>query len=78
MTQKSINWSYPSSTNANKFGFKAGCWTVSVGEQSTPPIAIAGFATAEQAVQFALTLPEPWSRWQLHAPVQQAMSKLCV
>jgi hypothetical protein len=46
--KKTVDWSYPSSPNAERFGFSAGCWTVST-VSSAGPVAMAGFATRAEA-----------------------------
>lgn len=62
--KKSIEYSYPTSTNAKKFGFyNDGCYTVELHDavrQSTPK-AIKGFKTKAEAAIFAETLPNEWS-----------------
>ena len=68
MKMKSIAWSYPTSPNADRFGFRAGCWTVRTVEGEgtpavQPPVAIRGFRTKEEAKDYANTMPELWSRW---------------
>ncbi len=70
---KSVGWSYPTSSNAKKFGFqKTGCWTVSReyshDTKSIPPDALAGFASREEALAAArkMELPWSWSFSQIH------------
>lgn len=60
MTVKSIDWSYPTSTNAERFNFKDGCWSVSVGRYGKPPHAVAGFKTKAEAIAHAGLLPYQW------------------
>lgn len=60
MKKKSIGWSYPSSTNAEKFKFKAGCWTLEISDAGQPPTAIAASASRPDMMRLALTMPEPW------------------
>lgn len=63
---KSIGWSYPSSPNADRFKFKAGCWTVSTTERNgitgipSLPCAVAAFATRAEAEAHGRALPFPW------------------
>lgn len=50
-----VDWSYPTSDNASKFGFyRTGCWTVSKRCNPKPPQALAGFASREDALQYAV------------------------
>lgn len=63
---KTVEWSYPTSENAKRFGFKGGCWTVSLNERSEEGTtitvrALKGFLTRYNALDYARTLPEPWS-----------------
>ena len=63
MKTKSIGYSYPTSTNAKRFGFaRSGCYVVSlcVGDRSRD---LAGFASLEDAELFAGKLAEPWDRF---------------
>lgn len=53
-----IGYAYPSSPNADKFGFRNGCWCVERVEHDSngtpkPPVAIKAFAT-QAAAQIAL------------------------
>jgi hypothetical protein len=60
---KSIEWSYPTSTNANKFGFaNDGCYTVEMVDSfgNNLPKAIKGFATLDEAINYANTLPDEY------------------
>jgi hypothetical protein len=42
MKVKSIQWSYPNSDNAKKFGYKTeGCYTLQIGEHNQPLEAVA-------------------------------------
>jgi len=61
MKYKSIDWSYPTSANAERFGFNDGCWTVSVKEPGGLPNADAGFATKAEAIEHAQSLPYDWA-----------------
>lgn len=67
MKTKSLDWSYPTSTNAVRFGFKAGCWTICQQQFGHFPIALKGFATRQEALAFAGSLAIPWNgvtlRW---------------
>lgn len=53
---KSIAWSCPSSPNADKLGFKKGCWTVSILDRDGFAEPLAGFATPGEAVSYARAL----------------------
>lgn len=61
--KKQVEYSYPTSTNAKKFGFyNDGCYTVELYDSlyiSTPK-ALTAFKTKEEAVAFAETLPNEW------------------
>jgi len=58
---KSVDWSYPSSENASRFGFaKTGCWTVKTRAAGSIGGAVAGFATANEALAFARGLGIAW------------------
>lgn len=64
----SIDWSYPTSPNADRLRFKSGCWTVSCHKASDYPKAIAGFATKEEAIEYARSLNIPFGRlWAQYA-----------
>lgn len=69
--RKQIDWSYPTSGNAERFGFAKGCWTVQVSTDHRPPVAFAGFGTEAEAVTFARSLPMPfgdlWKRYETDA-----------
>ncbi len=58
---KQVEWSYPTSPNADRFKFKTGCWTVETVEGHNPPVARAAFATREEAMQNADTMPYAWN-----------------
>jgi len=71
---KSVEWAYPTSPAAERFHFgRTGCWIVNVAEYLKPPKAIAGFADKDAAMNFALTVPWPWSAcWlQFNTPPQE-------
>jgi hypothetical protein len=59
---KRIEWSYPTSPNADKFGFKDGCWCVEIVTNGLPR-AVNGFATLEEASAKASAMPLPWDRF---------------
>ena len=67
---KTLDWSYPTSPNAERFGFKRGCWTVSLcdwtapvdGGALNPPVAVKAFPSRLEALRFAGSLPQPWGR----------------
>jgi hypothetical protein len=53
---KRIEWAYPSSDSAAKFGFpRTGCWVVYVGN-----VRLYGYAFAVSAAVAARSLPEAW------------------
>lgn len=62
---KAVGYSYPSSPNAEQFGFyKTGCYTVDhvicKNRQFYAKKAIAAFATENEAVAYARSLPNDW------------------
>ena len=72
MRTKAIAYSYPTSPNAERFGFgAAGCFTVELTElepQRQPPRAVSAFADIEEAETQAALLPEAWDTYTLRAP----------
>lgn len=61
MKTKSIEWSYPSSTNAVRFGHrKTGCWTVQTRSGDDAPVSLFGHPDPAVAFRNALPLPYPW------------------
>ena len=62
MRTKTVEYSYPTSPNAERFGFgNEGCWTVEYNYVSKLPEPIKAFERIEDAVEYVLGLPEPWS-----------------
>lgn len=54
--KKRIEWAYPPSDSATKFGFpRTGCWVIYVGNRR-----LAGYSSAVSAVVYARSLPEFW------------------
>ena len=66
---KSVNWSYPTSTNANRFKKPKGCWTISLTDWSSKEKrtlatkAVAAFDTEQEAEQAAEAMPQKWAGW---------------
>lgn len=62
MKAKTVQWSYPTSTNAKKFGFNdTGCWCVEFQEGNNPPEAMQGFPSRSSALHAARYLDHlPW------------------
>lgn len=66
---KSIDWSYPTSTNASRFKKPAGCWTISLTDwtskdrRSLTTKAVAAFDTKQEAEQAAEAMPQRWAGW---------------
>jgi hypothetical protein len=59
--KKTIDYAYPTSTSAKKFGFyNTGCYVVQLWDGIKPPKALAGFGTKHDAVKFAETLPNEY------------------
>ncbi len=65
---KEIDYSYPTSPNAEQFGFKNGCWCVSVAKSASAVSEVqAVFATKDEAVKYARSLPIPFGKlWQTY------------
>jgi hypothetical protein len=62
---KRIEWAYPTSDNAERFGFKDGCYTVEMVERTPeqqPAIAVAAFATLAEAKDHAHKIGAAWDR----------------
>ena len=67
---KSVGYAYPTSPNAEKFGFgSAGCYCVMIteikGGAMKPPKAVAAYRTKAEALVHAEMLPEPWNQASL-------------
>lgn len=61
MSYKSVEWAYPTSDNARRFGFvKSGCWTVETSAAGKPPKALAGYAQKADALAHAKTIELNW------------------
>lgn len=65
-TSKIVNFSYPTSPNAVRFGFgAAGCWTLSLNYTHAttliPPRAVSGHATRDEALAAGRARQEPWN-----------------
>ena len=58
---KSVEWAYQTSPNADRLGFKRGCWTVEVGERGKPLTALRGFVERADALAIARLIPCAWS-----------------
>lgn len=59
---KSVEYAYPSSISATKFGYAdKGCWCYETCSGVKPPKAIKGFANKSEAMKYAETQPEPWN-----------------
>lgn len=72
MKTKTVNFSYPTSPNAQRFGFnKTGCFTVELTDPKgiVYPEPLRAFATWDEAVNDAKTMPNAWDRCflQFHA-----------
>jgi hypothetical protein len=65
---KSFGWSYPTSGNAQAFGHKEGCWTVSLGIEGKPMHAVRAFPASafDSALSYAREIPFPWCAITLH------------
>lgn len=59
--KKTVEYSYPTSPNATKFGFgKTGCYCVKTIKENNPGVAVAAFATEQEAKKHAEALPFEW------------------
>jgi hypothetical protein len=68
--EKAVSYAYPTSITANQLGFgRNGCFYVglerSMGHGEIECNPIKGFVSSQDAVQFAHTLKEPFSRFTL-------------
>ena len=64
MINKRVEYSHPTSPNAKALGFyKAGCYSIEVGEVNGSKKTVAGFVTLEDAKAFVEKLPQPWDRY---------------
>jgi len=57
---KSVNYSYPTSPNADKYNKGNAGYTVSLSNNVQPPKTLAGYLTKEEALIHARKLPNPW------------------
>lgn len=57
---KSVQWAYPSSDNARRFGYAHGCWCVEVGNQGEPLEAITAHSERASALLHARALGSEW------------------
>ncbi len=66
--EKHIDYAYPTSTHADQFGFKDGCWVVSVADQPhSIAQAVKAFPGKGEALAFARTMPMPWGQiWKMY------------
>lgn len=62
MTFKCVNFAYPTSRHAHKYGrADTGCWTIEVYDNVTGDKAVSGpYASRAEAEREAEALPEPW------------------
>ena len=71
MKTKSVEWSYSTSPNADRFGFKDGCWTVQICNGASVPKAVAAFGTEAEAITCAAGIRLEWNpaytRFHSHA-----------
>ena len=66
MVVKSVEYAYPTSPHAEKWGFgKSGCYTVQQGEQTLPKVVIAAYTEQADAIAHAERLELPWSRYTI-------------
>lgn len=75
--RKLVEWAYPTSDNARKFGFaKTGCWTVETQIGIEPPKALAGYVDRQSALKHAVSLQAEWHpAWlRFNKPPEATMS----
>lgn len=62
-SEKSLEWSYPTSPNAEAFGFKGGCWTIHLKAPGLVNVAVRAFGNESkaQAIACLKSLPFPLS-----------------
>lgn len=61
---KSVDWSYPGSETAKRFGYDTeGCWTVML--HGTELERVAAFRRPDHAVDHAVSLPHAWNKFFL-------------
>lgn len=70
-TSKMVDYAYPTSINAIRFGFgNVGCWVVAKHfrheTEFFAPIALSGHATREEAIDAARNVPLPWNPIYIH------------
>lgn len=59
---KLVEYAYPTSDNATRFGFNDGCYTVEVWNRTTLlPTALSGHKTRDQAIEYAKLIALPWA-----------------
>ena len=64
--KKQVGYSYASSVNAVKLGFKCGCYSISMVPEDKPPLkAFIGFNTLEEAKEYADNMTEEYARYSL-------------
>lgn len=60
---KTIEWAYPSSDFARKFGFyNEGCWTILIKQGINPPKGVSGHKSKLDAFIAAQKLDNPWNK----------------
>lgn len=71
MKTKQISYAYPSSPDAQQFGFtKTGCYTVGIQKDSEPATTTKAFQTYAEASAYADTLPGAFNRWSMPEPLR--------
>jgi hypothetical protein len=61
-THKSVDYSYPTSPNAERFGFsKSGCYTISLNDPTgvRTPVAVSAYSTLDEALKAVGQMPQP-------------------
>jgi hypothetical protein len=63
---KWVDYAYPTSPNADRFGFENGCYCVVVANiEGGKPKTISAYATKSEALAVAKAMPQSWSAFWL-------------
>jgi len=62
---KSVGYSYPSSPNAVRFGFRDGCWSLEIVGSDNKSRAVGGYSTRVAAFEAAARMEIPWNKYSI-------------